>query len=99
MSSEQAFGLPAQPPDTCPMIDQALGEIEEIQRLMRRWNKIDNLEDAKSMLDEIDTILFYRGKAMELLDKDIRKNCVALRDWGQAWKDLAKEHVKQEAQP
>ena len=93
MSSEKQLCLPEQPKDTCPMIDGALEELKEVQHLMRRFSKIDNLEDAKSMLDEIDTVLFYRGNCIQSLDKDIRQNASAIRNWGQAWKDLAKEQA------
>jgi hypothetical protein len=91
MTSESQRELPAQPEDTCPMIDHVIGVLDGIGRYMRRYEWIDNVDDLRSILSDINSDI--------CLDDDmekIRTNVCLIRDWGQSWKDYAlqleKEH-------
>lgn len=90
MSSEQTYGLPEQPKETCPLINESLRELGEIARRIRGYKKADESE-LRDMLSDVDNRIGYLdGWNRSGLLEDIRKNTIAIREWGQAWKDFAK---------
>ena len=86
MTSESERGLPAQPVDTCPMIDNVIKVLNGIIKSTRNHDRIDSVEDLHSVISDIRWDID--------LDDDmekIRTNVCLIRDWGQSWKDYAKE--------
>jgi len=94
--SEKRYGISKQPEPTCPMIDKVIGEIEAIQKAIRGYEKADE-EELRDMLSTVESNIgslvgYYKTGLME----DIRRNVDAIRNWGQEWKDLAKEHAPED---
>ena len=86
MTSESERGLPAQPVDTCPMIDRVIDVLNDIIKSTRNHDRIDSVEDLHSVISDI-------RRDIDLDDdmEKIRTNVCLIRDWGQSWKDYAKE--------
>lgn len=92
-TSEQTYGIRAQPPPTCPIIDEALDEVQLIAKCIRGYERAGE-EELRNMISEIETrIGFLDGYRKTGLLEDIRDNVVKIREWGQEWKDLAKEQA------
>ena len=121
-STENYFQLEPQPPNTCPFIDDAIQDIENIASHIENKDEIDNSLDSaikslklairnlehseafenrevKRALGEIEDAISNINDAQDVvlsLDssnivdtlEDIRRNCEAIRNWGQCWKDL-----------
>lgn len=107
-TSESLYGLPKQPGETCPMIDQVLWDIEGLRpefdsvdrSLMRRIDR--EKPDDETACDLIDDLVYRLEQAEEAaanIDtrhirkrmEEIRSHVIDIREWGQAWKGLAKE--------
>ena len=86
MTSESERGLPSQPKDTCPMIDRVIDVLNNIIKSTRNHDRIDSVEDLHSVISDI-------RRDIDLDDdmEKIRTNVCLIRDWGQRWKDYAKE--------
>ena len=92
-TSEELYGISKQPAETCPIIDEALRELGEIERRIRGYEKADESE-LRDMLSDVETRIGYLdGWNRTGLLEDIRKNTKAIRAWGQEWKDYAKENA------
>ena len=97
-TSESLHGIPAQPPPSCPLVDKAIQVVEQIQRDIKGFERAEEqeLRDMLSWVDRwISDLTGYRGNG---LLEDIRTANVNIRDWGQAWKDLALEHAPEPEQ-
>lgn len=94
MTSEERYGISKQPPETCPMINAGLEDLKNMvkenayaSRNMRRADE----DELRSLLEEVlDMNDRYYGDVEDAFEK-ARKNATAIREWGQEWKDLAKE--------
>ena len=105
MSSEERYGLPKQPGNTCPIIDAALNDLGSLQRKYdgpgpfdRR--RIRNAETAEELRDIIDEIVYEIEQDNELNTRPIedafeecREQASKIREWGESWKELAKENL------
>lgn len=92
-TSEYTFGISKQPPDTCPIIDEAIKDITEIYRAIRNYERADE-EKLRDMLSTVEHTLGYIvGYNNKGLLEDIRQNTILIRQWGQEWKDLAKQYA------
>lgn len=92
-TSESDYGISAQPPETCPIIDKAIKAVERAIDLTQRLDREDE-EGLRDRLSEIEQwlseLVGFRGLGHL---EDIRINATEIRYWGQQWKDLAKDHA------
>lgn len=86
MTSESERGLPAQPQDTCPMIDRVIDVLNDVIKSTRHHDRIDSAEDLHNIISDI-------RQDIDLDDgmEKIRTNVCLIRDWGQGWKEHALE--------
>ena len=63
---------------TCPDIDKLIKGINEIQKLTKNYQKIDEVEDLRDIISDIENILWYFDNELEKL----RSSNDTLRDWG-----------------
>lgn len=90
MTSESQRDIPAQPKNTCPMIDYVIRDLATIMRAIKGYRNACESE-LRDMVDDVDTYI-NQEDAME----EIRTNVCLIRHWGEAWKQYAlqleKEH-------
>lgn len=74
-TSEQRYGLPKQPPDTCPMIDEVLKRVDDLRpdfegvdRYLKRCIDRDRPEDNDTANDLIDDLVYRLEQADEARD-------------------------------
>jgi hypothetical protein len=95
LTSEARYGLPKQPKETCPIVDagqKALNRFFDNQPSDRQLRNADE-DDLRSMLEAVTGDLdYYKGDVEDALEHS-RQQSVDIREWGQAWKDLAKENL------
>jgi predicted P-loop ATPase len=63
---------------TCPDIDKLIKGQTEIMKLIRNYQKIDEVEDFKDIISDIENILWDFDNELEKL----RSSNDTLRDWG-----------------
>lgn len=91
-TSEELYGIIKQPVPTCPIINEALTEVNEMQKLIRGYERADENE-LKSMLSDIEYKLgLLSGYSRSGLLEDVRENCELIRNWGEEWKTWAKNN-------
>ena len=90
MQAERDRGIDDQPQPTCPMIDDAIDDLDEqigyeLQGILDEDDPSDNT--TSRVKDAI-------SKARTVMDQleDIRDNAARIRQWGQGWKDHALEN-------
>jgi hypothetical protein len=93
-TSEEMFGIDSPPDYQCPLIDKIVKAIREIESNTRVSN-YDEWEDLKEKLDMIDYYVYDLESELETL----RANIDLLRNWGNAWKELAKEFAEKGFDP
>ena len=86
MTSESERDLPAQPQDTCPMIDRVIDVLDDIIKSTRYYDRIDSVEDLQSIISDIRWDIDLDGDM-----EKIRTNVCLIREWGQSWKEYALE--------
>ena len=95
-SSEKRYGISKQPSETCPLIDAAMKAVQEAQEYTQRSDR-DSEEELRERLWRIELALSelvqYRNQGIL---EDIRNNVSAIRNWGQEWKDLAKQYAPED---
>jgi flagellin-specific chaperone FliS len=84
-TSEQNLGLVEPPTHQCPDIDKLIKIIRSVVKTSNSTKGMD-VDDFISAMDDIDRELWDFESDLE----KIRSACEALREWGQAWKDLCK---------
>lgn len=93
MTSEEQVSIATQPPETCPIINKCIKNIENCQGQLSGYEKME-LEELRECLQfieyELAELVGFREQGHL---EDIRKNVVAIRAWGQEWKDLAKSEM------
>jgi len=104
--SESLLGLPLPPEDSCPGIDEGVSEVrhielwaQSIETTARNTDPNDDdreaiktaLSSVESEASDIDSTCSTVRDALEYA----RKQCEAIRTWGQAWKDQAKEFLQE----
>lgn len=97
MSSEAELDLPEQPGDTCPMVDSVISMIKGAERVMEGYERLDKPDDLKEVIDGIERELFPWSEDAEDKLESIRAHVTDIREWGQAWKDLAKDLIAEKA--
>ena len=99
MSEEKRFGICKEPFQTCPMIDEVIRGLNEVEKIA---NKFKNSEDPKELRDCLFDILDYLPSERQM--ENIRDNVIAIRSWGEEWKQFAmnenydKEHFESKCQ-
>ena len=63
---------------TCPDIDKLIKGQNEIMKLIRNYQKIDEVDEFKDIISDIENILWDFDNELEKL----RSSNDALRDWG-----------------
>lgn len=92
MSSEVEYGLPEQPGDTCPMIDDVISILRNAESHLKGYERLEDPDELKEVISNIETELFWGWKSnTEGKLEEIRAHVTTIREWGQAWKDLAKD--------
>lgn len=86
-TSEELYGITKQPPPTCPIIDEALREVDLIAKCIRGYERADESE-LREMISSIEwRIGLLSGYGKTGLLEDIRKNVIEIRAWGEEWKN------------
>ena len=89
-TTEQLLDISEQPQEQCPFVDKIINAInigrKEIESLAKDLSRIEGAESIASDIDWQSSYYFDLNKEME----DIRKQIIAIRAWGQEWKDLSK---------
>lgn len=89
-TTEQLLDISEQPQEQCPFIDKIINAInscrKEIESLAKDLSRIEGAESIASDIDWIASYYLDLNKEME----DIREQIIAIRAWGQGWKDLSK---------
>lgn len=101
MTSEKKLKLPKQPETNCSMIDSNITYARKIVKLLDEMEneiQINYCEDpeAKEVAKKVEDYrydLSYYSTDLEDEFEEIRKRFEALREWGQSWKDLAKDLI------
>jgi predicted nucleic acid-binding Zn-ribbon protein len=88
-TSEEMFGIDSPPDYQCPLIDEIIKAIKEIEH-NARVGRYDEFEDLKDKLENIDYHIYDLESKLE----ELRENIDRLRSWGIAWKKLAKEFAE-----
>ena len=63
---------------TCPDIDKLIKGQSEIMKLIRNYQKIDDVDEFKDIISDIENILWDFEEKLE----ELRKSNDTLRDWG-----------------
>jgi hypothetical protein len=108
-TSESRYGLPKQPPDTCPILNSVMDECERSRpsiegvtaSMLRAIRRAESSEDYQTCIDDLIYLIEQAEEAMGDIDysrvekyvDQARDNAAAIREWGQSWKDLAKENI------
>jgi len=87
--SEKKWGITPQPEPTCPLIDDALDDLRSALKELDGWDKCDDVVELKH---KCDMGAWYADRLNVTLEK-IRERAGEIRDWGDAWKTLAKDHT------
>ena len=90
-TSESILGIPKPPDHQCPNIDKYVGYANAIESAIHDALRCDELEDMKSNVEDAD----WHASDIKGCFEDLRENMELLRDWGQQWKDLAKELIEE----
>jgi FtsZ-binding cell division protein ZapB len=84
-TSEERFGIVAQPQPTCPMVDAALDALKDAESRLKGWDRME-LEELKEAADYAE---WYIDRAKDELE-NVRQSNMDLRNWGEEWKREAK---------
>jgi hypothetical protein len=63
---------------TCPDIDKLIKGISEIQKMTKNYQKIDEIDDFRDIISDIENILWDFETKLE----ELRISNDTLRDWG-----------------
>lgn len=86
-TSEELFGIDQQPEENCPYIDKCVGDISIAYKDVKsELRQAEDSELASSLEWGIDGM----HESVDYLE-ELRSRINNLRQWGQQWKDLAKE--------
>ena len=88
MTSEEILGLPKQPPPSCPDIDKVLRSARDVSRSIRAALHNSRGEPWEDCVSDVETE--WMSLDVEFALESLRTHNQTLRDWGQAWKEEAK---------
>lgn len=95
-TSEHHYGLPKQPKKTCPIVNDGLDALKKLVYNQPRAREIERGEEdgLRDMLERVCSDLDYYVPDVENALESCRQQAIDLREWGQSWKDLAKENLE-----
>lgn len=76
MTKDEIMSL--EPEQTCPNINGLQSEIRDLERYISKKERYADNEEAKEILSDISNMIYNWERDLE----DIRKQNIALRDWG-----------------
>jgi len=88
MTSESKLGIRKPPEMQCTYINEVLKELDKFRINVASMDEEDSVEAFK---DEV----LYQIRNIEEHFECVRSSCEGIREWGQEWKDLAKELVRE----
>lgn len=94
-TSEERHGITAQPPLGCPLVEDAINEMDGVLMAIRNYNDCHDEGELHEMLREVEyAVSNYccRGNANKL--NAIRHRLEKVRAWGEDWKRYALELAK-----
>ena len=91
MSSERLHGIVPQPEAKCPLIDKMLKKVEKGFDCLNDAVEAETLEAAINAIDKASCFFEDIDGPFGHLE-ETRKACEELREWGQEWKEKAKEY-------
>ena len=83
MSEEKRFGICKEPFQTCPMIDEVIDGLNEVDKIV---HKFKNSEDPELLRDCLSDILDNLPSERQM--ENIRENIIAIRSWSEEWKQF-----------
>lgn len=89
MTSEEKYGIVKQPDPTCSAVDTVLSTLKRAENYLERPDYM-NEDELRSAANEG---LWYIDSAKAELE-ELRQVNMALRQWGEEWKQLAKNTVR-----
>ena len=94
-TSESFYELPKQPRETCPIIDDGLKALKNMMDNKPRDRYVTRAEEdeLRSMLESLCGDIDYYSESVEDSFEACRQQAIDLREWGQSWKDLAKDNL------
>lgn len=87
--SEVRYGITKQPQETCPLVDDALDDLKSALKELDGWERCD---DVGELQHKCDMGVWYADRLNVTLE-EIRERTAEIREWGQQWKNLAKDHA------
>ena len=63
---------------TCPDIDKLIKGIDEINKIIKGYRNLDDIDDLKDLIGDIENILWDYDSKLE----ELRKSNDELRSWG-----------------
>lgn len=84
-TSEERYGIVAQPEPTCPAVDSVLDALKDAESRLKGWDRME-FEELKEAADYAE---WYIDRAKDELE-NVRQSNMALRNWGEEWKQEAK---------
>lgn len=93
-TSEELLGFNSQLPDQCPLLDEIIQAFEtEAKNIKDVERNLKDVEEAADQIGDLDWADYNLRNLSGEVEK-VRENIIALRTWGQEWKDLAKRLVE-----
>ncbi len=91
MTSEEKLGFDSPIEHQCPKIDTLVKAAKEIESAINHALKCDDVDDMRLNVEDAD---WYAGD-IESGFEELRDALDNVRQWGQQWKELAKELIEE----
>jgi len=85
MSSEEKFYIVPQPKAACDFINEQIKSFDRGMSYLRDAEKLEGVDEVKEAASDAENWLG------DIDFEALRTQCENIREWGQAWKDKAKE--------
>jgi hypothetical protein len=95
-TSEEVNGIMAQPRPTCPEIAKVIHAARSANAAFETFPRSGERSSVRTEA-RIDKLRDYTSE-VEIRMENVRKNCEALRAWGDQWKFLAKRLLAERAE-
>jgi hypothetical protein len=86
MTSEQKYNITPQPPESCPIAAEATEAMKRVLGEVEGYARVDSVDVLHDILWRVE----YHGSGITKQIEELRRANVAIRDWGEQWKTLAK---------
>jgi hypothetical protein len=85
MTSEERHSIDEQPEETCPLVDKLINNASAVLQNIRFYERYDDIKILHDMMWNVE----YHGSDIEGQAEQIRAANVAIRCWGEQWKQRA----------